>query len=159
MQNNKELKELLEKSKEVINEVEEKIEEIAKDLPKEVDEFWNELKSSISKIKDELVDDDIKEEAKMKILQAKEKVENLKEIANEFVKKIKTEHINELDLTALKEHLAKINAKEFLEESKKKILKEIQESTQSLENLAKKATLEIKEFFEKLNLDLKDKKS
>jgi hypothetical protein len=147
----KEFKELQEKSKKVISEVEEKIEDLAKDLPKEIDEFWTDLKSSFNKIKDELLDDEHKEVAQKKALEAKEKLSHIKENTLEFANKLKDDHQADLDIAALRAHLAKMEAEDFLEESRKKISREIQESTHSLEKLALDATKEISEFFNQVS--------
>ncbi len=154
-----EFKQLLQKSKEAIASLEEKVESYSKELPEEVNEFWADLKTNFNKIKDDLLDDEVKEKAQEKALIAKEKLSHLKESATEVVKKVKDEHAQDLDLSALKAHLAKMDAEDFIEESKKKISRELQESTHSLEKLALNATKEIKEFFEDLTNKIENKKS
>ncbi len=154
-----EFKQLLQKSKEAIASLEEKVESYSKELPEEVNEFWADLKTNFNKIKDDLLDDEVKEKAQEKALIAKEKLSHLKESATEVVQKVKDEHAQDLDLSALKAHLAKMDAEDFIEESKKKISRELQESTHSLEKLALNATKEIKEFFEDLTNKIEDKKS
>jgi chemotaxis regulatin CheY-phosphate phosphatase CheZ len=147
----KEFKELQEKSKKAINEIEKKIEEFSGDLPKEIGEFWDDLKVSFTKIKDELLDDEHKEKAQEKVLEAKEKLSHIKESTLEFANKFKDEHQAELDIAALRAHLAKMEAEDFIEESRKKISREVQESSHSLEKLALDASKELSEFFHEIS--------
>ncbi len=152
-------KQLLQKSREAISSLEEKVESYSRELPDEISEFWADLKNNFNKIKDELLDDEVKEKAEEKALIAKEKLAHLKESATQLVQKVKDEPSEEFDLAKLKAHLAKMDAEDFIEESKKKISREVQESAHSLEKLAQDATKEIKEFFEDLTHKIEDKKS
>jgi len=147
----KEFKDLQEKSKQAIGDIEKKIGGVAKDLPKEVGEFWDDLKHSFNKIKDDLLDDEHKEVAQKKALEAKEKLSHIKENTLEFANKFKDDHQKDLDIAALRAHLAKMEAEDFLEESRKKISREVQESSHSLEKLALDATKEISDFFQEIS--------
>jgi chemotaxis regulatin CheY-phosphate phosphatase CheZ len=147
----KEFKELLKSSKEVIGDVEKKVADVSKDLPKEMGELWEDIQKSFTKIKDELLEDDHKEKAQEKVLEAKEKLNHVKESVTQFASKFKDEHQADLDIAALRAHLAKMEAEDFLEESRKKVSREVQESSHSLEKLALDASKEIKDFFSSLS--------
>ncbi len=146
----KEFKNLLESSKKVIADFEEKIEDVSGDLSEEASELWGDMKKSFAKIKDELLEDEEQEKAQEKVLEAKEKLNNVKETITTFTKSLKEEGKADLDIAALKAHLAKMDAEDFLEESRKKISREVQESSHSLEKLAMDAGEEIKNFFSSL---------
>lgn len=153
----KEFNELLKSSKKVIGEVEKKFEEVSGDFAEDVGELWKDMKKSFTKISDELLDDDNKEKAQEKVLEAKEKLNHVKDSVTEFATNLKSEHQAELDTAALRAHLAKMEAEDFIEESKKKISREVQESSHTLEKLALDASNEIKEFFNTLNEQLNKK--
>ncbi len=146
----KEFKELLEGSKKIISEVEKKVDGVASDLGDDAGELWADIKKSFSKISDELIDDDDKEKAQEKVLEAKEKLNHMKESVTTFASSLKDDYKGDMDIAALRAHLAKMDAEDFLEESKKKISREVQESSHSLEKLAMDAGEEIKEFFSSL---------
>jgi len=147
----KEFKELLKSSKEVIGDVEKKVADISSDLPKEMSELWGDIQKSFTKIKDELLEDDHKEKAQEKVLEAKEKLNHMKESVTQFATNLKDEHQSDLDTAALRAHLAKMEAADFVEESRKKVSREVQESSHSLEKLALDASKEIKDFFSSLS--------
>jgi DNA-binding MarR family transcriptional regulator len=147
----KEFKELLQGSKKIIGEVEKKVEDISENLTEEASELWSDLKKSFAKISDELLEDETKEKAQEKVLEAKEKLNHVKESVTEFAAKVKDDSQADLDIAALRAHLAKMEAEDFIEESRKKVSREIQESTHSLEKLAMDAGEEIKEFFSSLS--------
>ncbi len=147
----KEFKELLKSSKEVIGDVEKKVADISSDLPKEMNELWGDIQKSFTKIKDELLEDEHKEKAQEKVLEAKERLNQVKESVTEFTKNVKDEYKADLDIAALRAHLAKMEAEDFLEESRKKVSREVQESSHSLEKLALDASKEIKDFFNSLS--------
>ncbi len=147
----KDFQELLKSSKKVIGEVEKKVEDVTENFSDEVSELWGDIKKSFAKISDELLEDDHKEKAQEKVLEAKEKLNLVKESVTEFASKIKEDSQADLDIAALRAHLAKMEAEDFLEESRKKVSREIQESTHSLEKLAMDAGEEIKEFFSSLS--------
>lgn len=154
----KEFNELLKSSKKVIGDVEKKVEGVSADLSDDASELWADMKKSFAKIKDELLDDDNKEKAQEKVLEAKEKLNHMKESVTTFATSLKDEHQGDLDTAALRAHLAKMDAEDFVEESKKKISREVQESSHSLEKLALDASAEIKDFFSSLS-DQFNKKS
>ena len=147
----KEFKELLESSKKVIGDLEKKVDDVSGDLSEDASALWADMKKSFAQIKDELVDDDNKEKAQEKVLEAKEKLNEVKDSITTFTANLKDGGKEDLDTAALRAHLAKMDAEDFLEESKKKISREVQESSHSLEKLALDATAEIKDFFSSLS--------
>ncbi len=147
----KEFKELLEGSKKVIGEVEKKVDDVTSDLSDDIGELWADIRKSFTKISDELIDDDDKEKAQEKVLEAKEKLNHMKESVTTFASSLKDDYKGDMDIASLRAHLAKMDAEDFLEESRKKISREVQESSHSLEKLAMDAGEEIKDFFSSLS--------
>ena len=147
----KEFNELLKSSKKVIGDVEKKVEDVSGDFAEDVGELWKDMKKSFTKISDELLDDDNKEKAQEKVLEAKEKLNHMKDSVTEFATNLKSEHQEELDTAALRAHLAKMDAEDFIEENRKKVFREVQESSQTLEQMALDASKEIKDFFSSLS--------
>ncbi len=147
----KEFNELLKSSKKVIDDVEKKVGDVGSDLSEDASELWADIQKSFTKIKDELLDDDSKEKAQEKVLEAKEKLNHVKESVTTFASSLKDDYKGDMDVAALRAHLAKMDAEDFIEESKKKISREVQESSYSLEKLAMDAGEEIKEFFSSLS--------
>ncbi len=147
----KEFKELLESSKKVIGDLEKKVDDVSDSLSEDASELWADMKKSFAKIKDELLDDDDKEKAQEKVLEAKEKLNEVKASITSFTENLKEGGKEDLDTAALRAHLAKMDAEDFLEESRKKISREVQESSHSLEKLAMDAGEEIKAFFSSLS--------
>ncbi|DAB41100.1 MAG TPA: hypothetical protein CFH81_02035 [Sulfurovum sp. UBA12169] len=152
----KELKELIEQSITSLEKMEEKIEGASKDFTEETGEFWNDLKSRFLKIKDKLKDTAVEFENKselqahLSMMEARDKAEKVKKSTEEFALKISKKAQHELDIAALRAHLAKMESEDIWEETQKRLSSKYQESKIEADKLTQKAVKEINEIFFKL---------
>ncbi len=158
-----EMKEILKKSKKAIDELEERVDDMTEELSEEAKAFWGDLKKNMSAIGDKLKDavSEQKEEleTKLDVMEAREKLETLKESAEAFTKKVAQKADAELDISALRVHLAKMEAEDFWEEKRKELSREFQESKFELEKKVKTAAEEVESFFENLVKNFTEKKA
>ncbi|MDQ1325809.1 MAG: hypothetical protein QG564_933 [Campylobacterota bacterium] len=151
-----ELKELIEQSKASLKNAEEKIEDLSENFTEEAGEFWSDLKNRFSKINDKLKDAAVEFENKselqahLSIMEARDRVEKIKNSAEEFTYKISKKAQQELDVAALRAHLAKMESEDMWQETQKELSHKYQESKIEVEKLAQKAGKEINEIFLKL---------
>ncbi len=155
-----EFKEIVEKSKKALDELENKVEDISEDLTQEAKELWSDLKKKFSGVGEKLKDG-VKEEkdelkANLDVIEARQKLHDIKESAEEFTKKIASKAEEELDIAALRAHLAKMEAEDLWEEKKKELSYEFQESKHKVEKMAKEAAEEIEEYFTSLMKNFTD---
>ncbi len=151
----KEIQELSKKSKEAVEKVEEKFDNLTDSLADDAKELWADLKKSFEGVKQKLSDVDIDEQkdklkANLDLLEARQKLENVKQSAEEFTKKLTSKTEEELDIAALRAHLAKMEAEDLWEEKRKQLSYEFQEKEHQLQKMAKEAGEEIKDYFDKL---------
>ena len=152
----KEFKEIIEESKRSLEKAEKKIEELSEDFTEEAGEFWVDLKKRFAGVNDKLKDayDDFDEKAELKghlgMMEARDKLEQVKESAEEFTQKVSSKAQVELDVAALKAHLAKMESEDLWEEKQKEISLMYDDSKVEVEKLAKKAGKEINEIFLRL---------
>jgi len=152
----KEFKKLIKESKKSLEKSEEKIEDLSEDFTEEVSEFWVDLKKRFSKINDKLKDayHDFEEKAELKghlgIIEARDKLEQVRESAQEFTQKISSNAQAELDIATLKAQLAKMEGEDLWEEKQKEFSLLYKDSKTEAEKLAKKTGREINEIFLKL---------
>ena len=152
----KEFKELITESKRSLEKVEDKIESLSENFSEEVSEFWSDLKKHLSGVEDKLKDayDHVEDEAELKghlgIMEAHDRIESLKEITHEFTYKVSKNVQEELDIAALKSHLAKMEADDLWDEKQKKLVLMYQESKVEADKLAKESLKEINHVFLKL---------
>lgn len=152
----KEFKEIIEQSKKSLEKAEKKIEELSEDFTEEAGEFWVDLKKHFAGVNDKLKDayTDFEEKAELKgqlgMMEARDRVEKLREATHEFTYKVSTKAQEELDIAALKAHLAKMESEDLWEEKQKEFSLMYQDSKVEAEKLAKKAGKEINEVFLKL---------
>jgi len=152
----KEFKEIIEESKRSLEKAEKKIEELSEDFTEEAGEFWVDLKKRFAGVNDKLKDayDNFEEKAELKghlgMMEARDKLEQVKESAEEFTQKVSAQAQVELDIAALKAHLAKMESEDLWEEKQKEFSVLYQDSKIEAEKLAKKAGKEINEIFLKL---------
>jgi gas vesicle protein len=152
----KEFKEIIKESKKSLEKAEKKIERLSGDFTEEVSEFWGDLKKRFSKVNDKLKDayhefDDKSElKAHLSMMEARDKLEQIKESAEKIAFHASNKTKGELDIAALKAHLAKMEAEDRWEETKKELSHQYGESKAEVEKLAKKAGKEINEIFLKL---------
>jgi len=152
----KEFKEIIEESKKSLEKAENKIEALSEDFTEEAGEFWVDLKKRFAGVNDKLKEayDDFEEKAELKghlgMMEARDKLEQVKESAEEFTQKVSSKAQVELDVAALKAHLAKMESEDLWEEKQKDISLMYDDSKAEVEKLAKKAGKEINEIFLKL---------
>ena len=152
----KELKEIIEESRKSLKKTEEKIEEISEDFSQEAGEVWSELKKRLSgveeKLKDAYVNFEDKAELKghLAIMEARDRLEMIKEGTEKFVQKANTKAREELDTASLKTHLAKMESEDLWNEKRESLSHMYTESKIEVEKMAKKAGKEINDIFLKL---------
>ncbi len=160
-----EFKEIVEKSKKALDELEEKVEDISEDLAEDAKELWADIKKKFSgvseKLKEGAKDENDELKANLDVIEARQKLHEIKESAEEFTKKVASKAEEELDIAALRAHLAKMEAEDIWEEKKKELSYEFQESKHKVEKMAKEAAQEIEEYFTSLikNFTHEDKKA
>ncbi len=158
------MKDIVEKSKKALDELEERIEDVAEDMSEEAKEAWNDLKSNFASIGDKLKNslnlEENKEDlgSKLEMIEAKEKLAKIKKSAEEFTEKVAQKTQEEIDLAALRAHLAKEEAEELWEEKRKTLSREYQEKEYEVKKMAEEAAEEVGEFFENLLNRFKEKK-
>ena len=159
-------KEIVEKSKKVLSELEKKVDDVQEELAEDAKELWGDLKKNFSAIGDKLKETVSETEEKkdalkpnLDILEAREKLEKVKETAEEFTKKIAEKTETEMDTAALRAHLAKKEAEDLWEEKRKKLSYDFQEKEHEITKMAKEAAEEIESFFEGLLNKVKERKA
>lgn len=152
----KELKEIIALSRKSLKKAEEKIEDISEDFSEEVGDFWDDLKKRLTGVEKKLKDayDDFEDEAELKghlaMMEARDKLEVIKESTEEFAQKISSKAQEELDVATLKAHLAKMESEDIWEEKHKTLSLMYAESKTEVEKLATKAGKEINDTFLRL---------
>ena len=152
----KEFKEIIEESKRSLEKAEKKIEELSEDFTEDASEFWGDLKKRFSKVNDKLKDaynefeDESELKAHLSMMEARDKLEVVKESAENFMFQLSKKTEKELDISELKAHLAKMEAEDKWEETEKELSHQYAVSKAEVGLLAKKAGKEINEIFLKL---------
>jgi galactokinase len=152
----KEFKEIIEESKKAIDTAEKKIEAASETFTEELSDFWSELKARFSDINEKLKDayNDLEANAELKaylgMMEARDRLEEVKESAQKFAFHVSRETEKELDIAALKAHLAKMESEDLLEEKRKEFSHLYATSKVEAEKLTKKAVSEINDIFLKL---------
>ncbi len=152
----KEFKEIIEQSRKSLKKAEEKIEDLSEDFTEDVGEFWDELKKRLAGVEEKLKDayNDFEEKAEFKgqlaMIEARDRLEVIKESTEEFTQKVSTKAQQELDIVSLKAHLAKMESEDLWEEKEKELSLMYSESKIEVERLAQKAGKEITNIFLKL---------
>ncbi|HHD78749.1 MAG TPA: hypothetical protein ENK98_03805 [Epsilonproteobacteria bacterium] len=154
----KELKNIIEESKNSLKTAEKKIDALSADFSEEVSEFWGDLKGHFNKVNDKLkqaYDDfdsgESKLDAHLSMMEARDKLEKVKKSAEEFALTTSKKTKEEYSMASLKAHLAKMEAEDKWEETKKELSHTYAQSKVDVENLAKKAGKEINDIFIKLS--------
>ena len=152
----KEFKEIIEESKKSLEKIEKNIEERSEDFTEEVSEFWDDLKKHLSGVEGKLKDayEDFEDQAELKghlgMMEARDRIEMLKETAHEFTYKVSTNAQEELDIATLKAHLAKMDSEDIWEEKQKELLHLYSDSKVEAEKVAIKAAKELNNIVFKL---------
>ncbi len=152
----KEFKEIIEESKKSLNNAQKKIEDLSEDFSEDAGELWVDLKKHFSSVNDKLKDaySDFEGKAELKghlgMMEARDKLEQVKESAEKFAKEISSKADIDLDVVTLKAHLAKMESEDLWDEKQKEFSILYNDSKVEAEKLAKKAGKEINEIFLKL---------
>ncbi len=152
----KELKELIEESKRSLEKAEEKIDELSEDFTEEASEFWDDLKKHFAVVNNKMKNayDNFEAEAELQghlgMMEAREKLEQVKESAEKFAFQASKKTQEELDITTLKASLAKMEGEDLWEEKSKEFSHLYGTSKVEVEKLSKKAGKEINDIFLKL---------
>ncbi|MBU1667269.1 hypothetical protein KKC13_02555 [bacterium] len=164
----KDFKEAIKKSTKAMHELEDKVEDMAEELSESATELWGDLKKNIASMRIKLkgASEDIGKagdqttlQAHLGAMEAREKMEGMKEGMEEFTEKITKNAQTALDTATLKAHLAKMEAEDFWEKKGKAITEEFNSSKESVGKLAVEAVDEITSFFTKLVANFSEKKS
>ncbi len=152
----KEFKEIITESKKSLEKVEKNIEERSENFTEEVSEFWIDLKKHLSGVEGKLKDayNNFEDQAELKgylgVMEARDRIEKLKEATHEFTYKISTNAQEELDIATLKAHLAKMESEDLWEKKQKELLHMYSDSKAEAEKLARKAAEELNNIVYKL---------
>lgn len=149
-------KEIIEESKKSLEKAKTRIDGFSEDFTEEAAEFWVDLKKRFAGVNDKLkiAYDNFEGKAELKghlgMMEARDGLEQFKKSAEEFTQKVSTKAQGELDIVALKAHLAKMESEDLWEEKQKKLSFMYSDSKAEVEKLSKKAGKEINEIFLKL---------
>lgn len=151
-----EFKEMIEESKRSLQKIGKNIEEHSEDFTEEVSEFWVDLKKHLSAVEGKLKDsyNHFEDQAELKghlgMMEARDRIENLKDITHEFTYKVSTNTQEELDIATLKAHLAKMESEDIWAEKQKELLHLYSDSKVESEKVAIKAAKELNNIVFKL---------
>jgi len=155
----KDFKEAIEKSTKAIKELESQVEDIAEELSESASKLWNNFKVNFSDIDSKLINaseniskvgDETTLEAHLGAMEARDKVEKMKDHIEEFTNKVSKDAQTAFDEATLQAHLGKMEAEDFWEKRGKSITQEFTSSKENVEKLAVEAIDEITSFFGKL---------
>jgi len=97
-------------------------------------------------------------QAHLEALEAKEKIEKVKDSIEDFTAKVVDSAQAGLDIAKVKARLAQMEAEDFWEKNGKEIQKEFETSKESVEKLAVEAINDIRDFFNRLSSKLSESK-
>ena len=152
----KEFKEIIEASKESLKKAEKTLEELSDDFSEEAQEMWSELKNRFTKVNDKLQDaykefeGESELQANLSMMEARDTLEKVKKSAENFAITTSKKTKEEYSMATLTAHLAKMDAEDKWEDTKKDLSQTYKESKVEVGKLAKKAGKEINEIFVKL---------
>jgi hypothetical protein len=152
----KEFKKIITESKRSLEKIEKNIEGLSENFTEEVNEFWLDLKKHLSDVEEKLDDayDNFEDKLKLKghlgIIEARERIKKLEDIAYEFTSKVSTNVQEELDIVTLRAHLLKMDSEDLWKEKQKELSLTYENSKEEAEKLAIKAAKEINNIFLKL---------
>ena len=152
----KEFKEIIEESKRSLEKIEKNIEERSENFTEEVSVFWVDLKKHLSAVGGKLKDayNNFEDQAELKghlgIMEARERMEKLKEATDEFSYKVSNNAQEELDIATLKAHLVKMESEDIWAEKQKELIHIYSYSKVEAEKLTKKAAKELNNIVFKL---------
>ena len=152
----KEFRELITQSKRSIKKIEKGVEGLSEDFTEEVKEFWEDLKKYLSNVEDKLDDayDEFEDQVKLKghlgMMEARERIGKIEDVAYEFTSKISSNAQEELDIVKLKAHLLKMESDDLWEERQKELTSMYETSKEEAEKLTIKTAKELNQIVLKL---------
>lgn len=152
----KEFKEIIAESKKSLKKIDKNMEKLSENFTEEVNEFWLDLKKYLSGVEEKLDDayDDFEDEVKLKghlgMMEARERIKKVEEIAYEFTSKVSKNAQEELDIVTLRAHLLKMESEDMWEEKQKELSLMYEESKEEAEKLGIKTAKELNHIFLKL---------
>ncbi len=152
----KEFKKNITEVKRSLKKLENDLEEKSEHFTEEVQVFWGDLKKHLSRIDAKLKEtyDHFEDQAELKghlgMMEARDRVEKIQETAREFTDKISNNAQEELDVAALRAHLAKMESEELWEEKQKELLHIYGEARDEAQKAAAKAAKELNNMMLKL---------
>lgn len=152
----KEFKEIIAESKKSLKKIDKNMERLSENFTEEVNEFWLDLKKYLSGVEEKLDDayDDFEDEVKLKghlgMMEARERIKKVEEIAYEFTSKVSKNTQEELDIVTLRAHLLKMESEDMWEEKQKELSLMYEESKEEAEKLGIKTAKELNHIFLKL---------
>jgi len=161
---NKDYKESINKSTEAMHELEAKIEGVASEFSKTATDLWGNFKTNFADMSSKLeeasenfskVGDEATLQAHLGAMEAREKMEVMKEDVEVFTHKVAEDAKVSFDEATLQAYLGKMEAKDFWEEKGPGITEDFKESAENVEKLAVEAIDEISSFFTKMVDDFK----
>jgi DNA anti-recombination protein RmuC len=162
----KEFKEKVEQSKEAVASLEKKVSEMTGELSENVSELWGSLQKSLDKINTKLEGsyqdfekegDEAKLQANLGVMEANDKMKEIKESLEEFVDKVSKSAQSGLDTVAVKANLVQKEAESLWNEKSPVIKKEFEESKEKVSKVAAEALDEITSFFNKVTANFTEK--
>ncbi|CAA6821409.1 MAG: Unknown protein [uncultured Sulfurovum sp.] len=164
----KDFKEAVEKSTKAMHGLEGKVDNLVEELSESATELWADFKKNLANMSSKLenASEDISKageettlQAHLGAMEARDKMEGLKEGMEDFTQKITKDAQSVIDTATLKAYLGKMEAEDFWEEKGPRITEEFNASKESVEKLAVEAMDEITTFFTKLSANFSEKKS
>ncbi|HHS93108.1 MAG TPA: hypothetical protein ENK82_07150 [Campylobacterales bacterium] len=157
----------IDKSTQAVNELESKVEEVASDFSKTATDLWGSFKKNFSDMSTKLQEasenfykagDETTLQAHLGAMEAREKMERMKEDIEAFTQKVAKDAKVGIDEAALQAHLGTMEAEDFWEKKGPQITKDFKQSAENVEKLAVEAIDEISAFFTKLSSEFKEAK-
>jgi len=151
------LKALVEKSKQTLAKIETKVADYTEELGEDATAYWNTLKAYLSKVEEQLESSyeayEQKAELKSKLLlmEARDRMEEIRSDVEKVLQKAERKGEAELDLLALKAHLAKLEVQEIWDEKEKAFEHLYATSKLEAQKLSQKAIHELNEIYLKLS--------
>ncbi|MFT7823304.1 MAG: hypothetical protein ABXS92_00955 [Sulfurimonas sp.] len=152
----KELKELLKNAKESLDKVENHVESLTHRMNKDINTFWGDLKVQFGETGKTLtnaakkLEDETELQGKLGVMEAHEQAKKIQSTSEEFIRKITAGTQQELDLAALRAHLAKMEAADLWKEQEPDLAALYHDSKEEFENMAKNAGRELNDILLKL---------
>ena len=163
----KDFKEAIEKSMKAMQTLEDKVEDLAEEMSESASALWGDFKKSFADMGSKLEGasenfskegDETTLQAHLGAMEAREKMEVIKEDVEDFTSKVAENAQTTFDRAKLKAHLAKMEAEDFWERRGQGITEEFNSSKESVEKLAVEAIDEMNNFFTKMADNLSEKK-